>query len=74
MTTINNIYLKPPDLGPEASSGFQSGPRTASRPYTRGNRHSSAVNGGGFQNTIKSDEERLPFVSNLRESDETTND
>jgi hypothetical protein len=73
MATINDIYPKPPDLGPEASSGFQSGPRTASRPYTRDNRRSEAVNGGGFQTTIKRDDERL-FVSNLRESDETTND
>ena len=55
MTTINDIYPKPPDLGPEASSGFQSGPRTASRPYTRDNRHSSAVNGGGFQTTINTE-------------------
>jgi hypothetical protein len=73
MATINDIYPKPPDLGRSASGGFQSGPRTASRPYTRGNRRSEAVNGGGFQTTIKRDDERL-FVSNLRESDETTND
>jgi len=50
---------KQPDLGIEASAGFQSGPRTASRPYTRDNRRANAVDGGSFQSTVKRDDERL---------------
>jgi hypothetical protein len=60
----------PPDLGPEASSGFQSQARTASRPYTRPKHRVTTMDGGGFA-TFKTDAERSPYVSNLRPTDET---
>jgi|HubBroStandDraft_5_1064220.scaffolds.fasta_scaffold1863490_1 hypothetical protein len=60
------------DIGREASSGFQSGPRTASRPHERDNQRSEAVNGGGFQSMIKRDNE-LP-VAGPEQKDEVTND
>jgi hypothetical protein len=63
---------KQPDLGREASSGFQSGPRTSSRPYERDRyridivvgeaRRSNPVEGSGFQTAVKRDDERLPVA------------
>jgi hypothetical protein len=63
---------KQPDLGREASAGFQSGPRTASRPYERDRyridivvgeaRRSNPVEGSGFQTAVKRDDERLPVA------------
>jgi hypothetical protein len=54
----------PPDIGPEASSGFQSHARTASRPYTRDNRRSAAVEGGGFQTAVKQNQDKhLSFTN-----------
>ena len=77
MATINGISPKPSDIGREASSGFQSGPRTASRPYER-DRYTTVdpgrLNGGGFQNTVKRDDERLPVAGNPEQKDEATND
>jgi hypothetical protein len=64
------------DIGREASSGFQSGPRTASHPSERYDRRSGAINEGGFQNTIRldvRDEEPLPVVC-PEQKDEATND
>jgi hypothetical protein len=67
----------PPDLGRSASVGFQSGPRTASRPYER-ERYTTVdpgrLNGGGFQNTVKRDDERQPVAGNSEQKDEATND
>jgi hypothetical protein len=65
---------KQPDLGREASSGFQSGPRIDSRPYER-DRYTTVDpgRGGGFQNTIKRDNE-LPVAGNPEQKDEATND
>jgi len=68
------LTSKQPDLGREASGGFQSGPREASRPYER-DRYTTVDpgRGDGFQNTIKRDTE-LPFAGNPEQKDEETND
>jgi hypothetical protein len=55
----------PPDLGPEASTGFQSQVRAYQAPYTRPKHRITTMDGGGFA-TFKTDAERSPFVSNLR--------
>jgi hypothetical protein len=66
---------KQPDIGREASSGFQSGPRTASHPSERYDRRSGAINEGGFQNTIRLDvRDELPVAGNPEQKDEATND
>jgi hypothetical protein len=65
---------KQPDIGREASSGFQSGPRTASRPYVRPNHRITTVDGGSFVNTVKRDDERLPVAGNPWQKDEATKD
>lgn len=52
-----------PDLGRAASAGFQGQANAAGRPYVRDDgRRPKPVDGGGFQNTIKRDEERAPFA------------
>lgn len=59
----------PPDLGPEASSGFQSQARTASRPYTRPKHRVTTMDGGGFQTAVKQNQE--PSAGNIGPTDET---
>jgi hypothetical protein len=49
-----------PDLGSESIIGFQSGPRTTSRPYTREhNRRSAAVEGGSFQSSVANEQQPI---------------
>jgi hypothetical protein len=72
------------DIGREASSGFQSGPRSVSRPNGRDRYRidlvegeavrSNPVEGGGFQTAVKRDDERLPFTGTPEQKDEATND
>jgi len=61
--------IGPPDLGAEASVGFQSATRAYQRPYTRANRRSAAVEGGGFQTAVKLNQE--PSAGTLRPTAET---
>jgi hypothetical protein len=59
-----------PDLGRDASTGFQSSVRAYQAPYSRPKHRIKTMDGGEFA-TIKRDDERSPFVGNLRPTNET---
>jgi hypothetical protein len=73
MATTTNVDSMP-DLGGEASAGFQSVVHAGQRPYTRPNRRSAAVEGGGFQTAVKRDDERSPVAGNSWQKVEAAND
>jgi len=56
----------PPDLGPEASSGFQSQARTASRPYTRPKHRVTTMDRADFKPLSSKTKSRPPATLGRR--------
>jgi hypothetical protein len=60
-----------PDLGPEASTWFQSQVSAKQAPYTRPKHRITTVDGAGFA-TFTTDARRSPFVGKPWQKDEAT--